>query len=746
MRIYTNNVVKTTKTTATTTTTTTNKFSKNSIAKNNDKYSNNEDHLLVNLPFILLNKIIKEFDEDIDIICFSLVCKRWFDNRNSYLSFNYERFSLVHTRILNESNNRHFTLNSYRGIIKRSLNKKQSNCTLLVIKNPFKEVALNTYKSIEFDEVLSVDEFKSYQDIPIQFSTIKFEWFEFDTEMMMKLSKSNVHTIYFSGSYKNGENRLIIKERFPSNIKTIISNGSADLNMHILPLELETLNDISLQLKESPLPQSLKSLRLNSTTDSYFNIDSLPPNLEEFYFYSDRTDDENKQLPPTLKIACFNTSWLKNIKYSQSIHTLCLHLHQLKVGDIPESVTHLTISSGFYIMITKEMLPPNIIYLSIKERPILQDNIFSSFEHLETLNLSGLDMNRVKPFGVLPKSLRNLYLPKFFNERLDHFMVLPPSLEFLDFGYSFNKDIKVLAQTSIKTIAISREMKLNRWSLPKSVEHIDFKEFTAMISPEYIAPTIRSISLSGYYSDNLVFVIPQTLTSINITKLSGWENIEFRARRLSEQSFLLFGTNHLISQKDITMFYSKEIIIIMKIIYYFDFDDTLSYGNIYIIAPRFTTIIFKEWFDIDAEMQLPLTLKTEFISSAWMNNIRYLQSLHTLTINIAYHSKAIKVGDIPENIPPNIRYLDLVSNAFIRENLFSEFEHLETLHLSYLQSSANDVVGVFSNSLRNLYPLRFLEKRLESYTVLPLSLELLANIFTTITLNDSTNILKINIL
>ncbi|EFA75807.1 hypothetical protein PPL_10862 [Heterostelium album PN500] len=319
---------------------------KNKNNNNNYNNENNDNHRFVNLPHIILLRIIKEIENDIDRVCFSLVCKRWFDQRNCYLSFNCKDLILDRSHMI--KNIKYFTLKSY----------------------------INLFQS-RLDQILIPSE--SIVDYP--------------------------------------RNQLPLKhDRLPLNIKEIISYYP--IRQHILPLALERLeiqltNEIyqKIDIDVSLLPRSLKALHLFGIQPFQpIDINKLPPSLEEFKCQTVNGNDmiHTTQLPSTLKILELSHC-VQFLKHLQSLHTLHLHITNSsdtwEIGDIPESVTHLTIESNTIKFIVKEMLPSKLKYLKLIHYFEFKKNIFSEFRHLETLDLSMLSRKDLA-FDKLPDQLK----------------------------------------------------------------------------------------------------------------------------------------------------------------------------------------------------------------------------------------------------------------------------------------------------------------------------------------------------
>ncbi|EFA78698.1 hypothetical protein PPL_08159 [Heterostelium album PN500] len=487
------------------------KESQNNNSIDNSSHDNN-NHLFVKLPFLLLNKIAREFDDIIDTICFSLVCKRWFENRNKYLLFNCKDFSSILLKDPNNINSKQFTLNSYMNLFQESINQK-SVYKLLIFspKNPrydhISEYLQN--KDTNADYYQTLDELKR-SEIPSNCNWIIMDnCIVIDDDFIDKLERSNVNTLQLLSDQPGS---MRISRILPSSIKTIISESP--IEQSVLPLELESLNTdaYNQRIDGSLFPRSLKVLKISSYGIRPNNFGMLPPNLEELYcpiVNLKKHLDDGDQLPSTLKIVTIS----------------------------PDSLNF------FGVKITSEMIPPNIKYLKLSGSTLFDKNTFSLLQHLETLDLTDLSTIKHQHFGTLPNSLRSLYLPFTFNKSISSSMVLPRMLEFLDLGYSFDYKIKGLSVLkSLKTLALSKDMyseTLKASSIPKSVETLHFKN-PLLISPDVIPPTVRSISFTKDLDPmSLAIQIPQTISSINFR----FKSTDFKARRLSKESFLLFGVN-----------------------------------------------------------------------------------------------------------------------------------------------------------------------------------------------------------
>ncbi|EFA75318.1 hypothetical protein PPL_11394 [Heterostelium album PN500] len=142
----------------------------------------------------------------------------------------------------------------------------------------------------------------------------------------------------------------------------------------------------------------------------------------------------------------------------------------------------------------------------------------------------------------------------------------------------------------------------------------------------------------------------------------------------------------------------------------------------------------------DTTAQLPLTLKNVSISTCWLQNIRDLKSIETLSL-VAVDGYSIKAGDIPsyithltllnpgtpktitpELIPKDIKYLKLESKIKFKTNFFSGFEQLETLDLSLLEDYSSNIGELPRNLVKLCLP-NNLSKPINQIMALPDSLQ-----------------------
>ncbi|EFA80099.1 hypothetical protein PPL_06921 [Heterostelium album PN500] len=273
---------------------------------------NKDKQQFINLPFILLNKIINNLDESIDRISFSLVCKRWFDNRNKYLCFNNETFMSSSSFDIYKN----FTLNSYKELFQLSINQSINKKHLVLI--------------VEKDEIQEYIVFlKLFKIRPNSVEIVQTSGIE--------MLPSNIKHISVVGKFS-----------FKAQISSVYTNTFSTLQ-HLETLDLSRVS-LSNNDKIGPLPTSLISISIpvnrNFQFDDIINSCNHLPNLK-FIDYGSFNNDGNQRL---------NNTSIKSIKLNRST--------KLTDQSIPASVEIIDFND-FRLKVEQNVWPPSIQSISI---------------------------------------------------------------------------------------------------------------------------------------------------------------------------------------------------------------------------------------------------------------------------------------------------------------------------------------------------------------------------------------------
>ncbi|EFA75340.1 hypothetical protein PPL_11416 [Heterostelium album PN500] len=524
--------------------------------KKNKKDNNipNND-LLMNLPYLLLTKIIRELDEDIDRICFSLVCKRWFDHRDKYLWFNCFDLKQESKDHFDNKKNRYFKLNSFKDQFQRSL-ESDKDCTLLIHQSEDKDRKNTNYLILSYGKQIIDDSIKlvDFEQYEIKSSYKKIILASdvntlINKNMIDKIGKSNVQSLFVMGMCG-------FEVQLPSNIKDIESRNYIEEKYYPNELERLVYHD-RCEVNTKQLPSTLKVLKIEE--DDFI---SLPPNLEDLtldfdYRRAQFTKPNESVFPSTIKRLQISTKWLDNIKHMTSIETLIVSALSSPIlpGSIPSSVTHLTLKYGRELGIVRiklpiiaEIFPENIKYLKLEGDISFESDLFSTMNHLETLDLTTLVTTGFGEINVgeLPSSLINLYMPSTFNGAIRKSVVFPKNLQHLDLGIGFRGKVVAMPK-SIKSLALGTHSEITPTSIPQLVETIYFRSICRLTFLKEWPTVTTSITIeTDTFSYYLPYMIPDTLTTIKV-KLS---DITYSIRRLTSTSLLVFG----VSQRNLTIY------------------------------------------------------------------------------------------------------------------------------------------------------------------------------------------------
>ncbi|EFA80088.1 WD-40 repeat-containing protein [Heterostelium album PN500] len=292
----------------------------------------------------------------------------------------------------------------------------------------------------------------------------------------------------------NNNNQQFVRDGLIIVITTEVSQFFSDCQKWLTKIAKSNITSIEItsttQSIQCPYPSSIKEI----ITESQINVDMLPIGLER------------------------------------------LKVRVLSIGDIPESVTQLTIECRHsYLTICRAMIPSAVKYLNLQGFVEFQKEPLASLEYLETLhlNVSALYEHTVAKF---PPNLKSLFLPYHIMKYSQNQLVFPEGLEFLQTS-SANSEIKGLEKTRLKTIHLRNSSILSVTKLPNSLETI----IAGTIPQNCWPPTVKRIELnvSDFCDIQNITMIPKSITTVNIC-FNGRAN---ELRRLSDRSFLVIGDN-----------------------------------------------------------------------------------------------------------------------------------------------------------------------------------------------------------
>ncbi|EFA78737.1 hypothetical protein PPL_08198 [Heterostelium album PN500] len=451
--------------------------------------NNNNKTIIYNLSHLLLAELTNSLASNLDRICFSLVCRKWFYERHKYLTLHYNS---------NKLNNSNFNFNSFRNQL------KFQESTSIVIK--------------ERDEIPRQQTLTTAKELEIIGRVANI--FLGKSESMIATSMPTTTTT----------------KKIPASIKSVSFIHPVYDDLPLLPDRIDTLILDSFTnkstTKPTTFPESLRYLELN-TLDVALPI-QLPQNLEVLICRSNgrkpfAIETTLIPLPPRLHTVNITSKHLQYFSMMTSITTMIIRWphtteRHLASSDLPPSLTNLTLSvSNPYIAGYGTGLHIN------SESP----DIITQLTSLESLNIEMSPHFKIK----LPQSLRKLKLPQNFNNAIDVQYILPDNLESLEFGCNFNQklsygDLPANLKELILNSAYSAEISVG--SFPKGLETLDLGEYDKPIAKKAFPASLRTIHHSFTYYASKLGTLPDSITSLILDK-------HYHLRRHTTNCFIVYS-------------------------------------------------------------------------------------------------------------------------------------------------------------------------------------------------------------
>ncbi|EFA79036.1 hypothetical protein PPL_08506 [Heterostelium album PN500] len=480
--------------------------------------------MIVDLSHLLLSKIISYLEDNIDRICVSLVCKRWFDERDKYLYFNTDNIKMsCFQEEDRESDFRKsvFTLESYRSLLFRSFNQK-SNCTLSYGYGC--SISYDTDYSIDLDRRKTND--KITPNITKVFLETNEELGKKETEILYgMISNSNVFNLKEIASF----NSVCLSSVLPANLTSITFHEfNESLLAGYLPPKLEKLkfeweSDFNEPILAGVLPNTLKKLKFaqyfNKTLEPHvlpssltylklggeytqtLQVGSLPPNLRVL-IHKGKSKISDGVLPESLCTLASHFKWIPFIKSLNNLTTLTLltsghdSIDTIYLSDLPDSLTSLDIQTSCRLA---SSLSPSIKYLDIHSTTDYDiDEIFKdrSQYHFERLCVDG---NKQESLDNLKIKELHLEFDLEFGNSESILRYIPYGVETLYFGngqFKFAEKDRYSIPLSVRKIICQYYNTINliESEIPNSVEEVVIKYFSR--SEERFTDNIDRICVS----------------------------------------------------------------------------------------------------------------------------------------------------------------------------------------------------------------------------------------------------------
>ncbi|EFA80743.1 hypothetical protein PPL_06329 [Heterostelium album PN500] len=543
--------------------------------------SSNNINLFVQLPHTLLTRITNELRDNIDRICFSLVCKRWFDERDRYLLFNIDNH--IKQRYLNDDDYSSplFFTKSYKSIYIKSLefnNNNKNNCILYIgdldeyqrshyydrIKNPI----------IEFDYFIDYKLLNTIDKIPSNVTNVVLNVFnklnQDDSKHLYKiLSQSNVTQLdgcntvvhqlpprLVKLTFDNQFNESLSVGCFPSTLKEIAFGYYFSRPIHkgvflegLEKLVLGSIFNETIENSANVFPSTLKYLSVGCYShDPHTNL--FPPNLEILEYSEYNRAFIDGMLPDSLHtIIHMPYRWIPHIGNLPNLKHLVnvadededqdvaddvydYTVKELDLSTIPEGIETVIIGNPEYdshhnvypVYRLNGALPNSVETFYTGSSYYQFDTIFPSDRqyHFKELTLSAHGDTKPIPTNVQAKKLcLSNYYKRVFNEG-----DLPAGIEILDFKYCKQIEFKSSRSLpdSIKEIVVYNQT-LNDLHIPgnsktsntRSLECITFINDCILNLKRGVKIPESIRTLNTVFDATNFPYIPTTLTNINFT-------------------------------------------------------------------------------------------------------------------------------------------------------------------------------------------------------------------------------------
>ncbi|EFA79012.1 hypothetical protein PPL_08480 [Heterostelium album PN500] len=447
-------------------------------SNNNDNSQSNNNNNNNIFSHILLAKIINFINDNIDRIVFTLVCKKWYNERDKYLSFNNH-----HINIINDRNNKYIHLNSYKSMIIDDINRKTKNKAIfgrdffryyydyVITKDQFDDI--ERFKRLNIDKLKigleqnaeNQENIKKIYRLISDLNIPKLKYVQSISELPM-----NITSLSFCYMFREE----VVPGCLPPNLKTLKFGRyfNQPILAGVLPSTLEKLifnKSFNHPLEPGVLPSSLKILKFKqSTFQQDIKFGTFPSNLEVLEFSGNISTIEDGVLPLRLRILeNAPTSWLPQIKTLTNLKTLTVgnasQDFHMDLNCLPASLTRLEFRTR--ITLINEM-PPTIRYLDIEKCDYDFNSVFKD------RSMYQLDYLRLKPIDSTTTILDDMKIKELeFNMMIDDGSIamknskdskeevdIPFGIETLSVQLTskFQKSISI--PSSVKKLVLSKEL------------------------------------------------------------------------------------------------------------------------------------------------------------------------------------------------------------------------------------------------------------------------------------------------
>ncbi|EFA76195.1 hypothetical protein PPL_10412 [Heterostelium album PN500] len=503
----------------------------------------NKEHLLVNLPLLLLSHIINRIPDNLDRICWSLVCKRWFDNRDKYIWFNTDEISLMS----NNNSTSSFHLQSYKSIYLKSIGKRE--CTLgigsITLYNPKYDYSIDNQSFHKLKSIPSNVTTVILKDAPRLNPLYKnvFNDSPPDSEHLCRLllQSPNVKELRYCRTLKyrlpDSIQKLSIclaygEKMTANNIPRQVQSISLNCNFFDRPFTRDVSGNQNHQVIEpGVLPTSLKHLYLGYGSIQ-LHPESLPANLEVLQI-GRVAPPTGLLLPNTLHtILEISSCWTPMLMTLPHLTTLSLRdsTRSLVINELPPTLTDLSFSGDYQLNFE---MPPTITHLDLSN---------CRFEYYQIFPVTSNYRLEVLTTTKLPKQQQtNVHISKLVFQCLTLGTltpgIIPAGIESLDLSMSINNISVGSIPESVKHLSLNMVYESYQDVIPETVETLQLHR-TDSLTTNIIPKTLKTLIIP--FSKSTLQFIPRPLPPKIIFRETDLQHAS-HIRKLDHQYYLLFG-------------------------------------------------------------------------------------------------------------------------------------------------------------------------------------------------------------
>ncbi|EGG15419.1 hypothetical protein DFA_10254 [Cavenderia fasciculata] len=475
---------------------------------NNSNNSNNSqiNYLTDRLSNLILLDIISKIDNNVDMICFLLTCKRLYHSigQQSNKSIRFKGlayFDKLQPNSLNEwlVGRLPNCLPTFRQIVQNSLSNQMVLVNRLDTFAKCKEL-VNVYHMYYEDDSSNTDADK-------------------DDDNSTDRNNNN-----------SNDNDNDIKIDSDTN-----SNSSSDDIAYHYEGEMEQVQNVLVTVEDSTIeshpkiPSSTKSLIIHYNNDNFYAPppNYIPPSVKDVVFHCEQFQCDQDFIPDTVESLEMNTNRLSgNVKLPSKLKSLVWkHNHSsyrnLSLDMIPfhnlSSLTTLKINIADYgngVVV----LPPTLTSLDLTFSDIIPDNLLQPLKSLTNLRIDGEHITNINLQSQT--CLKSLFLEE------DFYVNLPVTSTIVNLKVYGSVDFipQSLESLQIGSDHLIEQYQVNPNPLPATLRHLGIIVYHSSLSTSMIPDGVTSLVLDIGSSEQVELdgLIPISVEKLQLTGLFGW--------------------------------------------------------------------------------------------------------------------------------------------------------------------------------------------------------------------------------